>query len=218
MPGDEPVAPEASPAPAEPLVLPAWTPGERVWFARPPGLADLSVMHARNSARPWKVWHEHYTLALIHTVQNFERHGASEWHYRGKGLLIVPGMLMLMEPGECHITRKVSDAGDFDVFQIAPGVVEEAAREAGMRAPIHLRSASTTDPVLVSRVHSLARGIRERDQQLSNQQIFQQVIGVCSSTTRTPRSCDLPQPRRNRWHVRATSSSRTTTKASAWMR
>jgi AraC-like DNA-binding protein len=83
--------------------------------------------------------------------------------------------VMLMEPGECHVTRRVSEAGDFDVFQLAPQLVEEAAQRAGLRTPIHLTTASTRDPVLCSAVAALARSI-DQPAALLQQELLERVL------------------------------------------
>jgi AraC-like DNA-binding protein len=159
------------------MMLPAWSPGERVWFERPAGLSGVEVMRARSSARPWRVWHEHYTLALIRGVQHFGQVGGSECRYRGEELLIVPGIVMLMEPGECHITRRVSAAGDFDAFQLSPEFVEQAALRAGLRTPVHLQTAWTTDPQLLSALQRLADSIESpAGQALLQQELLEHIL------------------------------------------
>jgi AraC-like DNA-binding protein len=66
----------------------------------------IHVMHVANSSERWRVFHETYCVAVVHG-------GAGRWQYRQRHQAIVPGALMLSEPGEVHVTTGVDSPGTF---------------------------------------------------------------------------------------------------------
>ena len=164
---------------------------EQVWFSSRPDLPALQVLHGRSSQRLWKVWHERYALCVLYACWDDARgrDGATLWRYRGKDFTTAPGELMLMEPGECHVTRAVFGLGDFDVFEIDPALVEQLAAEQGLPAPIHLRTACTGDAELVHCVEALALGTYLGEERLLQEQRLVRVVSLLlqrHTESRTP--------------------------------
>ena len=152
-------------------------PGERVWFSRPQSLEGVEVLRARASPRLWKVWHDTYTLCVTY-------HGAGSgafWRYRSHDLTIAPGEVMLMEPGEVHVTQRIEGGvADFDVFFLNPSLVEEIGRDLGLSGPLHLSHARSDDPQLCMAVEALARGL-DRDDPLAQQERLVRVLWLVLS-------------------------------------
>lgn len=69
-------------------------------------------MHVANSQERWRVFHETYCFAVVHS-------GAGRWQYRRRHQAITPGALMLSEPGEVHLTTGVDSPGTFTSVFIA---------------------------------------------------------------------------------------------------
>jgi AraC-like DNA-binding protein len=151
-------------------------PGELVWFTRSRSAEGLEVLHARNSPRLWKIWHDTYTLCLTYRG-NGSRCGAS-WRYRNRDLTIGPREVMLMEPGEVHVTQRIEgDIADFDAFFLKPSLVDEIGRELGLHGPFHLNEARSDDPQLCIALADLARGLdRDDDESLAHQERLGHVL------------------------------------------
>lgn len=119
---------------------------ERVEVRRPPEIA-AEIFDVRNSTRLWRVYHETYDLCLVPVAGN-DPAGASHWWYRGRMHQTRRGSLMLTEPGEMHVTRRVeAPASHFWIVQIESSAVIDAAQELGATTA-HLREAATDAPHL----------------------------------------------------------------------
>jgi hypothetical protein len=145
-------------------------PIERVWFMRPKYIEGVELLRARQSPRLWKVWHETYTLCIIYQA------GAgsigSHWRYRRTAHLSSSGDVMLMQPGELHVTERLTlPRADFDVFMLEPALVHKAAAESGIATPVLLKVASCRDPVLYREVAELARCVDGADALLQQQRV-----------------------------------------------
>lgn len=121
-------------------------PGERVSVARPqPGVEILSV---EGSHRHWCEAHDDFTVALVHREQG---ELVAQWRTRCRSLSTERGGLMLIEPGDVHVTEHVRarvGAADFDVVRFSPSLVAQAARELGYRGDFHFRTPSAQDPLV----------------------------------------------------------------------
>jgi AraC-like DNA-binding protein len=162
--------------------------GERVWYTRPPALEGVEVLHARESPRLWKLWHETYALCLTHRGG---RSGAF-WRYRNRDLTIGPGEVMLMEPREVHVTQRLEGKfADFDVLFLKPGLVEAIGEDLGLRGPFHVREARTDNPQLCTAVEALASAIYAGDA-LGQQVRLARVLRLVLSRFAEKRVEDLP--------------------------
>lgn len=107
---------------------------EKVRWFRPPELPGTELLWVEQSGRLWRVYHETYTVCAPVAP-------ASEWFYRRRELRTGIGGLMMMEPGELHVTRRMPGGPcDFRVLLLSPILVERAARELGYPGPVHLRA------------------------------------------------------------------------------
>src|SRR6478672_8833353 len=90
-----------------------------VRLVSPRGLPGALVMSVDNSDHCWRSFHEGYTIA---TVLPPTGGGPSEGRvrYRTWEYTTAPGSLMLMEPGELHVTRHVAGLARFRLLQLAP--------------------------------------------------------------------------------------------------
>lgn len=128
--------------------------GEVVRFVRPDALPEVEIMVGERSPRLWRVYHETYTACLVPGEWNPPGFQVN-WRYRSRGLTHPAGGALLMEPGEVHVTRRLSGPASFYVVQIEPRVVEEAARRLGYRSPPHLALPFAETPRLVGALRGL---------------------------------------------------------------
>jgi AraC-like DNA-binding protein len=130
---------------------------ERVFLARPEGVPEVEVFAVENSGRLWRAYHE--TYAVCTCLPSVPR-AAAEWRYRRRTYATRPGGLMLMEPGEVHVTTKVHGVGTFRVLLIRPEYVKSIAAEMDLSGAPHLGLATTEDAWLYSasvRLHAALR-------------------------------------------------------------
>lgn len=135
-------------------------PGERLSITRPePGIEIVSV---EDSHRHWCEAHDGFTVALIHRNQS---ELVADWRTRCRSLSSERGGLMLIEPGDVHVTERVRarvGVASFDVVRFSPALVARAARELGYRGDFHFRSPSAQDPLVFDAldrfVGAVARG------------------------------------------------------------
>jgi AraC-like DNA-binding protein len=118
-----------------------------VRLVSPRGLAGVLVTSVDNSDHCWRSFHEGYTVA---TVLPPSDGGLSEGRvkYRTWEYTTAPGSLMLMEPGELHVTQHIAGLARFRLLQLAPDRMARAADELGLRTPIHWRMPIAADPAL----------------------------------------------------------------------
>jgi len=132
-------------------------PTERIDYWRPADLEGIEVLSAERAQRPFRVFHETYTICTMLDLSGGETH----WTYRGKLYRAGAGALALMEPGEVHANTRRNLPATFRVLFLPPSLVEGAARQLGMVAPPHLKIAHAADPGLVrtfARFHASVEG------------------------------------------------------------
>src|SRR4051794_32736220 len=93
---------------------------EIVRFSRPTGLPGIEIMSVDNSTRLWRNFHEQYAICTVLD----DGGGGAEWAYRGRNHFAQRSQLMLIEPGELHVTTRVLGAGTFRVLHISPSSME----------------------------------------------------------------------------------------------
>ena len=135
-------------------------PGERVSVGRP--LAGIEILSVEGSHRHWCEAHDGFTVALVHREQS---ELLAVWRTRCRSVSTERGGLMLIEPGEVHVTERLrarGGAADFDVLRFSPTLVARAACELGYRGNFHFRSPSAQDPLVFEAldrfVAAVARG------------------------------------------------------------
>lgn len=103
-----------------------------------PGAYGLEV---QRSERCWSFFHEAYCVTVVSA-------GSGRWRYRKRDASIAPASLMLMEPGEVHVTTAVESPGSFHALFFRPELVRDVVEAVRPREP-HLRVLATAAPEIV---------------------------------------------------------------------
>lgn len=137
-----------------------WTntdrPGERLTLARPNG--SMELMSVQQSSRLWTEVHTQVCLCLIRPGQ--PRSGAF-WQTRAQSLHSRAGGLMLIEPGDVHVTLAVTAPADFDVVRFLPEVMSDAMRELSLPGEFHFRTPACENPRVAGALMNLIRAHAE---------------------------------------------------------
>jgi len=178
---------------------------ETILYFRPVALPGAEVLVVEDSSRLWRVYHETYTVGTILDTGA----GGAEWMYRHKSYLVETGALMLMEPGELHVTTKVLFPASFRVLFMTPSLVERAAKELGMGPSTpHLRVAQLYHPMLFrtfARLHAcLERESTTLERQSRLVACLRLLFEQCAETAPTPSPLrhDRPAVQRARAYIR----------------
>jgi AraC-like DNA-binding protein len=134
--------------------------GEAI-VARELPLRGAYGLEVKQSQRLWSLFHEAYCVTVVSA-------GHGRWRYRRREASIAPQSLMLMDPGEVHVTTSVDVPGDFHALFFAPELVREIVEATTSREP-HFRVLSTAQPALVAqfgRACALLQRGGEREAQL----------------------------------------------------
>lgn len=121
-------------------------PGERLSVVRPQ--RGIEIVSVESSHRHWCEAHDGFSIALIRRDQG---ELVAEWRTRCRSLSTEHGGLMLIEPGDVHVTQRLRarvGVADFDVVRFSPSLVAQAARELGYRGDFHFRTPSARDPLV----------------------------------------------------------------------
>jgi AraC-like DNA-binding protein len=121
--------------------------GERIAWRRPPALGGVEVLLARATDRPWRVFHEAFSIWLALSA-------AGAFRCRHREHEVAPGSMALFEPGETHVSSRDLAPGDLAALFVPPRDVLEAASEFGSCFP-SLRAYVTRDKVLFRRASRL---------------------------------------------------------------
>ena len=145
-----------------------WTetdrPGERISVALP--RSGIEVTSVSGSKRHWRQAHDGFTLAIIHRNQPGL---VADWRTRGRSLSAASGDIMAIEPGDLHVTRRLSfpeGGADFDIVRFTPELVSEAARELGMPTDWHFKSPLTGDVPAFDALQALVETVARSDDAL----------------------------------------------------
>jgi AraC-like DNA-binding protein len=115
-------------------------------------------MAVANSSRKWRAYHEKYALCTILNASG----GGAEIYYRRALLPSTVGRTFLIEPGETHVTRRITGAGSFRVMFIEADMMETIAAELSLRATHpHFRQADVPDgrlAIALRRFHRAVEG------------------------------------------------------------
>jgi len=110
-------------------------------------------MSVRGSDRPWAEYHTDYRICLIDPGQ---RGVGASYVCRGGNHGAGAGDLMAFEPGDHHITTRVSGGkASFSVVGISPEQLDRAAEELGLRGHFHFKSAQMNDPEVTAAIQRL---------------------------------------------------------------
>ena len=127
---------------------------ERIQFWGASGLQGVRVLSVANSWHRWSLFHEAYAL----TVANA---GHGRWRYQGLYRDIRPNTMMLIEPGDVHVTTRVDAPASFDTLVLDASLVAAVAERSSLPGGFpHFSQADSSDVALLAsfrRVHELLR-------------------------------------------------------------
>jgi AraC-like DNA-binding protein len=116
---------------------------EKISFYKVPDMPGLEILSVVDCPRLWRWFHETYTICSIFRMVD------NVWRYRARQYAAFQGYLMMMEPGETHVTEKMGSEATFQVLMLDPIFVERTAREAGLSSGLHLKNVNVSDPNLI---------------------------------------------------------------------
>ena len=142
-------------------------PNERLAFDMP--LTGVEVMSARSSERHWRDYHLDFVVALLPGRADI----GAKWRSRSRTHFTGGGGLMLMDPGEQHVTEKVTGPADFDLVRIAPERLSRAAEQLDWKRPLHFLEPSVVDPVVHLALGSFVTAVAARAEPLRRQALIE---------------------------------------------
>jgi AraC-like DNA-binding protein len=131
-------------------------PGEQITLARPNG--SMELMSVKGSNRLWTEVHTQVCLCLIRPGQP---QSSAFWQTRAQSLHSRSGGLMLIEPGDVHVTLAVTAPADFDVVRFLPELIDEAMRELSLPGEFHFRVPACENPRVSAALSRLIRAHAE---------------------------------------------------------
>jgi AraC-like DNA-binding protein len=103
----------------------------------------VGLLTARNSSFNWQWYHEQYALGIVHA-------GGYEIATRGQVRSLMPGQVILSEPGDVCVCRKILEPVSCDVVFLDAEFVRSRADE-GRRARVpHVVKPISSDPTLAA--------------------------------------------------------------------
>jgi AraC-like DNA-binding protein len=126
---------------------------ERIEWRRHEHIPGVEVLTAEHSQTHWRSFHETYTISALVDCE------CTEWSYRSRLRSARTGDIALMQPGELHVTRKVSRPQSFRAVFFAPAIVERAAVDTGTPRNPSWRFASIRDAILFSTLMRMHRAL-----------------------------------------------------------
>jgi len=163
-------------------------PGEKVAVGAPlPGLRFLSV---QSSDRCWSEYHLVYNLCLAspHSTgvsANFRCRGAHD---------VGAGDLMAFEPGDHHVTTRISGRAHFDVLGMEPTEFERAMSELGLRGRFHFRAplmrSAEVARAFERLMTSIASGVETLELEYQYAEFLHLLVERCGESPRSFRRSD----------------------------
>ena len=167
--------------------------GEKVVHYRPADLPGTQVLSADRCAHLWRVHHETYDVCAA-LPNGLPTAAFSDWRYRGKNYSrFTSGWLMLIEPGELHITKRMTAPATFRVLQCPPAMVQQAAAELGMHTTIpHFRQAEVFDPAVFNAFVALHASLEQPASALERGSRLDQALRLLlTSCTEAPQASPI---------------------------
>jgi AraC-like DNA-binding protein len=161
-------------------------PGERLSLWRLPGLEGVEFCSVSGSTRLWNAYHETYTVSHLRGPESL----TASWHYRGREQSAHAGDLQLMEPGEVHTTRRLSEPAAFFVVCWPKAVIQRAAEAIGLRDWLHFKQPQVTSTPLALAFAALQAALERGYDALEVEECF------AEATRKLLESCfeSRPQP------------------------
>jgi AraC-like DNA-binding protein len=104
---------------------------------RPHDLPGVEIWDVKNTRQCLSIFHEMYTIC---NILEFSDKGSGNWKYRQQFFDSESGDTMLMEPGEMHSTKNISTMVTYQVAQLSPHLILDAARRIGLKGIPHLKT------------------------------------------------------------------------------
>jgi AraC-like DNA-binding protein len=123
---------------------------EEVAFIASPELPGLELKSVYRSYRLWTRFNVNYAFSAM--VQ-----ADSKWRYRRQTHAATPGTVVLMEPGETHVTVEARRPATFRALFIAPDLMDGLRRDLGWSQTPHFTAAYTRDPHVYAALVGLER-------------------------------------------------------------
>jgi AraC-like DNA-binding protein/quercetin dioxygenase-like cupin family protein len=157
---------------------------ESVTFSALPGQQGIVRLAVDHGERKWNMFHETFTVASILS-------GQGKWTYRRREREIRPGGLMLIEPGEVHVTNRIEGDACFRVLFIDPRLVEARAASLGHdTGRIHLSEMDTFEGGRVGSFEALHRAAEEDDALAVSELLAEGLWRLFRGSTERARSLD----------------------------
>jgi AraC-like DNA-binding protein len=163
-------------------------PEERIAVGSP--LPGLQVMSVRDSDRQWAEYHTQYRLCLLDP----EQHGVGASYVCRGSHGAGAGDMMAFEPGDHHVTTRVSGKASFNVVEIASEQLERAAQEFGISGRFHFRSVQMNSPEVAAAIQHLVDSVAASSDKLELEvryaEVMQLLIERCAETPVSRRRWD----------------------------
>jgi len=127
------------------------------------------------SKRLWTEVHTQFCLALVNERQPGVR---AKWRTRAQTLSTEPGGLMLIEPGDVHVTMAVSRPASFEVVRFVPKVFETAHRELDFRGSFHFRTPAEKNPAVAQALRALIGAHANGDSSIELESLSAELVGT----------------------------------------
>lgn len=110
---------------------------ESISIKRPDGFPQVECWSVKNTQRKYRIFHETYTFCSV-------IRGGGDWRYRGESFTSYQSDVMLLEPGNVHITDNLSRKISYDVIFIPVPVVQNIVSGLDFYKPPHLQIATAS--------------------------------------------------------------------------
>jgi AraC-like DNA-binding protein len=114
----------------------------------------MNVLSVEGTERKWAMVHTTITVGAV-------TRGRGRFRCRGRDAEIHPAALMLIDRGELHSTRAVSEPGDFDAFFLDAPFLHACLGEE--HADVHFRGVSAVDEAAVASLVAFRRALGRPD-------------------------------------------------------
>lgn len=175
--------------------MPHPPPAESIRVVRSSSVAGVDVIDVRDSLRLWQVFHEGYDLCAIPASGN-DPSGASYWWYRGRLRTATVGEVMLTEPGELHVTRRIiHPARHYQIAMFPREAFLTAASELGFRGTPHFSVTCSNSPRLLALLSRFCTVTIEGGGVLLEQSLFTETVRAAleECTETVPPQPPLPE-------------------------
>jgi AraC-like DNA-binding protein len=112
---------------------------EQVLFTKVPGPPGLELKSVYRSTRLWTRFNLNYAFCAILDAN-------SSWRYRRETHAATAGTVVLMEPGESHVTAAAPRPASFRTLFVTPALMDQLRDELGWAQLPHLSAPFTRDP------------------------------------------------------------------------